>query len=135
MSTIAASDPYDYRHLSSVMSKSEFTRHVDGKSNVINALGNAGLDSSLEHVMSFINSTDTHTVMRRSAVGALARFPHKKVSRFYHYNRNNHNLIDSLYWKQKFQNPANNLYIYLNLGNLRWMKIENGLVCQINTSS
>ena len=79
MSTIAFSDPYHYHHLSSVMSKTEFTRHVDGKATVINALGNAGLDSSLEHVMSFINSTDAHTVMRHSAVGALARFPQKKV--------------------------------------------------------
>ena len=75
------SDPYHYSRMGSVLSETEFARHVDGKATLIDALGNAASESSLGHVLSYVNSTDAHPLLRGCAVSALAHFPQKKVRR------------------------------------------------------
>ncbi|KAK2175673.1 hypothetical protein NP493_715g02033 [Ridgeia piscesae] len=78
--TLGLHDPYHYSRMGSVLSETEFARHVDGKATLIDALGNAASESSLGHVLSYVNSTDAHPLLRGCAVSALAHFPQKKVA-------------------------------------------------------
>ncbi|KAI0234744.1 hypothetical protein LSAT2_014923 [Lamellibrachia satsuma] len=73
-------DPYHHRQLRSTMKEKELRDHLNYKTLHIHALGNAASDSSLGHLMSFVNDSDAHTNLRYSAVDALARYSHKHVA-------------------------------------------------------
>ena len=74
------SDPYHHRQLRSVMTENELNDHLNYKTLYIHALGNAACDSSLGHLLSYVNDTDSHITLRSSAVDALAKYDHKYVS-------------------------------------------------------
>jgi len=61
------------------MTDKDLHDHLNWKTLHIHALGNAVSDSSLGHLMSYVNDSDTHITLRSSAVDALAKFRHKHV--------------------------------------------------------
>lgn len=73
-------DPHHHRQLRSTMKEKELRNHLNLKTLHIHALGNAASDSSLGHLMSFVNDSNAHTNLRYSAVNALAKYSHKHAS-------------------------------------------------------
>jgi len=73
-------DPYHHRQLRSTMNENELREHLSQKTLHIHALGNAASDTSLGHLMSYVNDSSAHTNLRYSAVNALAKYHHKHVS-------------------------------------------------------
>ena len=63
------------------MTGSELQSHLDWKASRLAALGNAASDTSLEYIISYINSSDAHVLLRTCAVNALGRFDQPEVSR------------------------------------------------------
>ena len=61
------------------MTEKELHDHLNWKTLHIHALGNAASDSSLGHLMSYINDSDSHITLRSSAVDALAKYNQKYV--------------------------------------------------------
>ena len=62
------------------MTEQELHDHLNWKTLHIHALGNAVSDSSLGHLLSYVNDSDSHIVLRSSAVNALAKYNQKHVS-------------------------------------------------------
>ena len=46
---------------------------------MIEALGNAGFEQSLDHIISFTNSTDTPSVLRRTGLHSLRKYKNETV--------------------------------------------------------
>ena len=76
----SVADPYHHRQLRSTLTELELQTHLNWKTLHIHALGNAVCDSSLGHLLSYVNDSRSHIVLRASAVDALANYNHKHVS-------------------------------------------------------
>jgi len=61
------------------MNEKELHDHLNWKTLHIHALGNAVSDSSLGHLLSYVNDSDSHIALRSSAVNALAKYNQKQV--------------------------------------------------------
>ena len=73
-------DPWLERQKRSALSRDERDDHLY-KATLIEALGNAAMERSLDHIISYINMTGdyTPTLWRRSGVFSLRFFQHDEV--------------------------------------------------------
>jgi len=71
-------DPYEYRRKRDIMTVTESLEHDRNKVTLIASLGNAGLESSFEYIVSHINSTNSQWI-KRTGVYALRKFTHEQV--------------------------------------------------------
>ncbi|KAI8516766.1 hypothetical protein Bbelb_053470 [Branchiostoma belcheri] len=54
----------------------ELKRHNHEKATLLQALGNAEFDSSFHHLVSYLNNTDSPTLLRTSALSAIRKYKH-----------------------------------------------------------
>ncbi|XP_072034301.1 uncharacterized protein [Amphiura filiformis] len=73
-------DPWDYNKVLSTMSSDDQEHHNLNTAAMVEALGNAGLDQSFEHIVSYTNSTDTPHILRRSGLHSLRNYGSQKVA-------------------------------------------------------
>lgn len=66
------------------MSEMETTEYDLDKVILIGALGNAGLPSSFEYIVSHINSTNSQWI-KRAGVYALRNYMHEEVRIYWHF--------------------------------------------------
>ncbi|CAH1249045.1 SELE [Branchiostoma lanceolatum] len=60
--------------------KSYINHHEQRKSTLLLSLGNAGLDRSYDHILSYINTTDSPQLLKRSGASALANYNHEHAA-------------------------------------------------------
>ena len=112
-------DPYHHRQLRSTMKEKELHDHLNWKTLHIHALGNAASDSSLGHLMSFMNDSDAHTNLRYSAVRCTCKIQSQTcelvIQRFCYKNEVAFSCIK----------PDLSVISYVTLSTKIWSKSEN----------
>ncbi|KAI8482782.1 hypothetical protein Bbelb_394440 [Branchiostoma belcheri] len=73
-------DPWHHRQLRSTLTADELGKHYHGKATLLESLGNAGFDSSFDHLLSYVNNTDSPPLLRRSALNAIRKFDHREAA-------------------------------------------------------
>ncbi|KAI8486031.1 hypothetical protein Bbelb_361310 [Branchiostoma belcheri] len=73
-------DPWHHRHLRSTMAADELEKHYHGKATLLESLGNAEFDSSFDHLLSYVNNTDSPPLLRRSALTAIRKYDHHEAA-------------------------------------------------------
>ncbi|XP_066278977.1 uncharacterized protein [Branchiostoma lanceolatum] len=73
-------DPWHHRHLRSTMTADELDKHYHDKATLLESLGNAEFDSSFEHLLSYVNNTDSPPLLRRSALSAIRKYDHREAA-------------------------------------------------------
>ena len=73
------SDPFVGGNSRTLLTEQDLYDHLNWKTLHIHALGNAVSDSSLGHLMSYVNDSDSDITLRSSAVDALAKYRHQHV--------------------------------------------------------
>ncbi|XP_035698712.1 uncharacterized protein LOC118431577 [Branchiostoma floridae] len=73
-------DPWKHRQLRSVLTEEEYSSHLHEKATILGALGNAGMDRSYDYLVSYINSTDAPSVLKRTSMTALKSYDHQKAA-------------------------------------------------------
>ena len=72
-------DAWHHRHIRSVAPPAELEGHLNAKSTHLLALGNARMESSYECIKSYLNTTDTHILLKTSALEAIAEYEQEEV--------------------------------------------------------
>ncbi|KAI8516750.1 hypothetical protein Bbelb_053310 [Branchiostoma belcheri] len=73
-------DPWHHRHLRSTMAADELEKHYHGKATLLESLGNAEFDSSFDHLLSYVNNSDSPPLLRRSALTAIRKYDHHEAA-------------------------------------------------------
>ncbi|KAI8519524.1 hypothetical protein Bbelb_027810, partial [Branchiostoma belcheri] len=73
-------DPWKHRQLRSAMTEEEYSRHLHEKATILGALGNAGMDRSYDYFLSYMNSTEAPSVLKRTSMTALKNYDHEKAA-------------------------------------------------------
>ncbi|XP_078573994.1 uncharacterized protein LOC144860567 isoform X3 [Branchiostoma floridae x Branchiostoma japonicum] len=73
-------DPWKHRQLRSVLTEEEYSSHLHEKATILGALGNAGMDRSYDYLVSYMNSTDAPSVLKRTSMTALKSYDHQKAA-------------------------------------------------------
>ncbi|XP_078575734.1 uncharacterized protein LOC144861638 [Branchiostoma floridae x Branchiostoma japonicum] len=73
-------DPWKHRHLRSVLTEEEYSSHLHEKATILGALGNAGMDRSYDYLVSYMNSTEAPSVLKRTSMTALKSYDHQKAA-------------------------------------------------------
>ena len=72
-------DPWKYNDILATMSPEHQDHHNMNTAAMVEALGNAALDQSFEHIISFTNSSATPNILRRSSLHSLRNYRSKQV--------------------------------------------------------
>ena len=83
---VTYSDPYDHREKRSVLSYQDLQLHLDHKSLHLLTLGNAAMESSYDYIMSYVNDSDAHILLKCSALTAIAKYHTQEVCKQYFYS-------------------------------------------------
>ncbi|XP_070573750.1 uncharacterized protein [Ptychodera flava] len=67
-------DPWHQRRKRATLTPEDFRDFLEKKATLIYSLGNAVYLSSFEHLFSYLNDSESHPMLRRSAVHAISRF-------------------------------------------------------------
>ncbi|XP_078695732.1 uncharacterized protein LOC144924477 [Branchiostoma floridae x Branchiostoma belcheri] len=73
-------DPWHHRQLRETLTVDELKRHNHEKATLLQALGNAEFDSSFHHLVSYLNNTDSPTLLRTSALSAIRKYKHDEAA-------------------------------------------------------
>ncbi|CAH1239173.1 Hypp5747 [Branchiostoma lanceolatum] len=73
-------DPWHHRHLRSTLTANELDKHYNHKATLLESLGNAEFDSSFDHLLSYVNNTDSPPLLRRSALSAIRKYDHHEAA-------------------------------------------------------
>ncbi|XP_078616233.1 uncharacterized protein LOC144884654 [Branchiostoma floridae x Branchiostoma japonicum] len=73
-------DPWHHRHLRSTLTDDEMNKHYHHKATLLESLGNAEFDSSFDHLLSYVNNTDSPPLLRRSALSAIRKYDHHEAA-------------------------------------------------------
>ncbi|XP_066289112.1 uncharacterized protein [Branchiostoma lanceolatum] len=73
-------DPWHHRHLRSTLAAEELNKHYNHKATLLESLGNAEFDSSFDHLLSYVNNTDSPPLLRRSALSAIRKYDHHEAA-------------------------------------------------------
>ncbi|XP_019618168.1 PREDICTED: uncharacterized protein LOC109465393 [Branchiostoma belcheri] len=60
--------------------KTYVNHHEQRKATLLLSLGNAGLDRSYHHILSYINTTDSPQLLKRSGMAAIAKYKHEHAA-------------------------------------------------------
>eukprot|EP00058_Branchiostoma_floridae_P000089 XP_002585577.1 hypothetical protein BRAFLDRAFT_111796 [Branchiostoma floridae] len=74
--SVGIHDPWHHRHLRSTLTDDEINKHYHHKATLLESLGNAEFDSSFDHLLSYVNNTDSPPLLRRSALSAIRKYDH-----------------------------------------------------------
>ena len=72
-------DPWHHRRERDILSVEEIQKSAEHKSLLLLVLGNAVADTSFPYIVSYINNTDTHVLLRTSATKALSNYQTEEV--------------------------------------------------------
>eukprot|EP00058_Branchiostoma_floridae_P003025 XP_002588513.1 hypothetical protein BRAFLDRAFT_79466 [Branchiostoma floridae] len=78
--SVGIHDPWHHRHLRSTLTDDEINKHYHHKATLLESLGNAEFDSSFDHLLSYINNTDSPPLLRRSALSAIRKYDHHEAA-------------------------------------------------------
>ncbi|CAH1277632.1 Hypp9725 [Branchiostoma lanceolatum] len=73
-------DPWHHRQLREALTGDELKRHYHVKATLLQALGNAEFDSSFDHLVSYVNNTDSPPLLRTSALSAIRKYKHAEAA-------------------------------------------------------
>ncbi|XP_066264364.1 uncharacterized protein [Branchiostoma lanceolatum] len=73
-------DPQKHRTIRSAETATYENHHEQRKSTLLLSLGNAGLDRSYDHILSYINNTDSPQLLRRSGATAISNYHHEDAA-------------------------------------------------------
>ncbi|XP_070573953.1 uncharacterized protein [Ptychodera flava] len=77
--TLEVHDPWHHRQIRSTMSEDEYHEHITWKATLMQSLGNAASPSSYHHILSYINNSDSHPMLRRSGIHAISKYKISEV--------------------------------------------------------
>ena len=72
-------DPWHHRQEGAILSVDKIQKSAEHKSLLLLVLGNAVADTSFPYIVSYINNTDTHVLLRTSATKALSNYQTEEV--------------------------------------------------------
>ncbi|XP_066298079.1 uncharacterized protein [Branchiostoma lanceolatum] len=73
-------DPWKHRQLRSALTEEEYSSHLHEKATILGALGNAGMDRSYDYFLSYMNSSEAPSVLKRTSMSALKNYDHEKAA-------------------------------------------------------
>ncbi|KAI8514390.1 hypothetical protein Bbelb_087140 [Branchiostoma belcheri] len=73
-------DPQKHRTIRSAETETYENHHEQRKATLLLSLGNAGLDRSYHHILSYINTTDSPQLLRRRGAAAIANYHHEDAA-------------------------------------------------------
>ncbi|XP_035700070.1 uncharacterized protein LOC118432553 [Branchiostoma floridae] len=73
-------DPWHHRQIRTALSTDELDQHYHEKATLLHSLGNAEFDSSFDHLLSYVNNTDSPPLLRRSALSAIRKYDHHEAA-------------------------------------------------------
>ncbi|XP_078658229.1 uncharacterized protein LOC144903712 [Branchiostoma floridae x Branchiostoma belcheri] len=73
-------DPWKHRQLRSTLTEDEYNSHLHEKATYLGALGNAGMDRSYDLLLSYMNTTEAPSELKRTSLTALKSYDHEKAA-------------------------------------------------------
>ncbi|XP_019642103.1 PREDICTED: uncharacterized protein LOC109483513 [Branchiostoma belcheri] len=73
-------DPWKHRQLRSTLTEDEYNSHLHEKATILGALGNAGMDRSYDLLLSYMNTTEAPSELKRTSMTALKSYDHEKAA-------------------------------------------------------
>ncbi|XP_078660674.1 uncharacterized protein LOC144905141 [Branchiostoma floridae x Branchiostoma belcheri] len=73
-------DPQKHRTVRSAETETYENHHEQRKATLLLSLGNAGLDRSYHHILSYVNTTDSPQLLRRRGAAAIANYHHEDAA-------------------------------------------------------
>ncbi|XP_078658231.1 uncharacterized protein LOC144903714 [Branchiostoma floridae x Branchiostoma belcheri] len=73
-------DPWKHRQLRSTLTEDEYNSHLHEKATYLGALGNAGMDRSYDLLVSYMNTTEAPSELKRTSLTALKSYDHEKAA-------------------------------------------------------
>ncbi|XP_070574642.1 uncharacterized protein [Ptychodera flava] len=73
-------DPWHHRQIRSTMSEDDYMEHITWKATLMQSLGNAASPSSYHHILSYMNHSDGHPLLRRSGIYAMGKYKTPEAS-------------------------------------------------------
>ncbi|XP_078621330.1 uncharacterized protein LOC144887807 [Branchiostoma floridae x Branchiostoma japonicum] len=114
---------YDPQKHRTARSATYENQHEQRKSTLLLSLGNAGLDRSYNHILSYINTSDSPQLLRRSAATAISNYHHEDaasvlLSMALDSNHEDHVRYDALlqYWRHPKAVPISDIQFHLVRG-------------------
>eukprot|EP00058_Branchiostoma_floridae_P000530 XP_002586018.1 hypothetical protein BRAFLDRAFT_110184 [Branchiostoma floridae] len=78
--SVGVHDPWHHRQLREALTRDELKRHYHEKATILQALGNAEFDSSFDHLVSYVNNTDSPPLLRTTALSAIRKYGHAEAA-------------------------------------------------------
>ncbi|XP_070573548.1 uncharacterized protein [Ptychodera flava] len=79
--TLGIHDKGHHRQIRSALSDEDYNSYIEEKATLIYSLGNAISPTSYEHLLSYVNNSDSHPMLRRSGVHAISKYSHQQAAR------------------------------------------------------
>ncbi|XP_070559980.1 uncharacterized protein [Ptychodera flava] len=79
--SLGVHDHWHHRQVRSTLSQQDYNDYIEEKAALIHSLGNAISPSSYEHLLSYVNNSDSHPMLRRSGVHAIGKYSHQQAAR------------------------------------------------------